>query len=149
MLYDYRRFGGRFSYHAEIPAELPASDSAVLKDAFERLQSYSRWLRRIPAAAAIERIAADLGLLARACAAEEGDAHAGSLLKAIELLRSVDGQLTVGDYVDAVGRLVDQNDVHDGVPVRPPAEMPVRVMNLQPVVETGLFFTHTGKYVTG
>ena len=130
LLYDYRRFGGRFSYHAEIPAELPAGDSAVLKDAFERLQSYSRWLRRIPAAAAIERIAADLGLLARACAAEEGDAHAGSLLKAIELLRSVDGQLTVGDYVDAVGRLVDQNDVHDGVPVRPPAEMPVRVMNL-------------------
>lgn len=130
VLYDFRRLGGRFSYHSEIPSGLPADDAAVLRDAFERLQSYSRWLRRMPAAAAIERIAADLGLIARACAAEEGDAHAGSLLKAIELVRSIDGQLTLGDCVDAVGRLVDQNEPHDGVPVRPPAEVPVRVMNL-------------------
>jgi ATP-dependent helicase/nuclease subunit A len=130
VLYDLRRHGGRFSYHSEIPAELPANDAAELRDAFERLQSYSRWLRRMPAAAAIERIAADLGLIARACAAEEGDAHAGSLLKSIELLRSVDGGLTVGDYVDVLARLVDRDDKHDGIPVRPPAEMPVRVMNL-------------------
>jgi len=130
VLYDLRRHGGRFSYHSEIPAELPANDAAELRDAFERLQSYSRWLRRMPAAAAIERIAADLGLIARACAAEEGDAHAGSLLKSIELLRSVDGNLTVGDYVDVLARLVDRDDKHDGIPVRPPDEMPVRVMNL-------------------
>ena len=130
VLYDLRRHGGRFSYHSEIPAELPAKDAAELRDAFERLQSYSRWLRRMPAAAAIERIAADLGLIARACAAEEGDAHAGSLLKSIELLRSVDGGLTVGDYVDVLARLVDRDDKHDGIPVRPPGEMPVRVMNL-------------------
>ncbi len=129
VLYEFTRLGGRFSYHSEIPSELPEADALVLRDAFMRLQSYSRWLRRMPAASAIERIAADLGLIARACAAEEGDAHAGSLLKAIELLRSVDGQ-SIGDYLDAIGRLVDQNDMHDGVPVRPSAEMPVRVMNL-------------------
>ena len=129
-LYDLRRFDGRFSYHSEIPAELPADDAAVLRDAFERLQSYSRWLRRMPAAAAIERIAADLGLIARACAAEEGDAHAGSLLKAIELLRSADSNLTLGDFVDVVAGLVGQDEKHDGIPVRPPTGMPVRVMNL-------------------
>ena len=130
VLYDIRRLGGRFSYHAELPAELPAADADVLRDAFGRLQTYSRWLRRMPAAAAIERIAADLGLIARACAAEEGDAHAGSLLKAIELLRSADGQLTAGDAVASLTRLVDQAEQHDGVPVRPPIDMPVRVMNL-------------------
>ncbi len=130
VLYEFKQQGGRFSYHAEIPAMLPDADAAVLRDAFERLQSYARWLRRMPAAAAIERIAADLGLMARACAAEEGDAHAGSLLKAIELLRGVDSPLTVGDYVDAVDRIVGKQEPHDGVPVRPPGEMPVRVMNL-------------------
>jgi len=91
VLYDIRRLGGQFSYHVELPAGLPAEDAAVLRDAFDRLKTYSLWLHRMPAAAAIERIAADLGLIARACAAEEGDAHAGSLLKAIELLRSGSG----------------------------------------------------------
>jgi len=129
-LYDFRKLGGSFSYRSPIPEGLPADDKAVLEDAFGRLQTYSRWLHRLPAAAAIERLAADLGLVARACAAEEGDVHAGSLLKAIELLRSVDGPLTVGDYVDALGKLVDHTEPHDGVPVRPPSEAPVRVMNL-------------------
>lgn len=130
VLYDYRKCGGHFSYHAEIPAALPANDAAVLKEAFTRLQTYSRWLHQLPTVAAIERIAADLGLIARACAAEEGDAHAGSLLKAIELLRSLDRPSTIGSYVDALGRLVDQDDRHDGVSVQPPAEPPVRIMNL-------------------
>ena len=130
VLYELRRHGGRFSYHSEIPAELPVDDAIALKDAFERLRSYSRWLRRLPAAAAIERIAADLGLIARACAAEEGEAHAGSLLKAIELLRSADSNLTAGDHLDVLARLVQQDEKHDGVPVRPPTGMPVRVMNL-------------------
>jgi ATP-dependent helicase/nuclease subunit A len=130
VLYEFRRLGGRFSYHSRIPEELAEVDAAVLRDAFERLREYGQWLRRLPAAAAIERIAADLGLVARACAAEEGDAHAGSLLKAIELLRAADGPLTAGDYVGALGRLVDHSEMHDGVPVRPPAETPVRVMNL-------------------
>lgn len=129
-LYEFHRLGGRFSYHSVIPAGLTADDAEILKDAFERLQSYSRWLNRMPATSAIERIAADMGLIARACAAEEGDAHAGSLLKAIELLRGVDGTRTIGDFVEAVARIVDQSEVHDGVPVHPPAEMPVRVMNL-------------------
>ena len=130
VLYDFRRQGGQFSYHAAIPPDLPENDAAVLQDAFDRLKTYSGWLRRMPMAAAVEKTAADLGLIARACAAENGDAHAGSLLKVIELLRSNQGHLTVSDYVDALGQFVDQTEQHDGVPVRPAAEMPVRVMNL-------------------
>ena len=129
VLYDFARLGGKFSYHSDIPPEVPAEDAAILRDAFARLQTYSQWLRWMPTASSIERIAADLGLIARACAAEEGDAHAGSLLKAIELLRGLDGH-SIGDYAEAMERLVEQNEVHDGVSVRPPAEPPVRVMNL-------------------
>jgi ATP-dependent helicase/nuclease subunit A len=129
-LYDFRRLGGRFSYLSDIPDGIDADDTAVIRDAFDRLRTCSRWLRRMPAVAAIEWIAADQGLFARACAAEEGDAHAGSFLKAIELLRSLDGQWTVGDVVDALQRFVGLEEPHDGVPVRPPTEMPVRVMNL-------------------
>ena len=130
LLYDFRRHGGRLSYRSEIPAELPEDDAAYFRDAFDRLQTYSSWLQRMPMAAAIERIAADLGLIARACAAEEGDVHAGSLLKAIDLLRSVDAPLTVSDYTNALARLVDGTELHDGTVVRPLAELPVRVMNL-------------------
>jgi ATP-dependent helicase/nuclease subunit A len=130
VLYSFRRHGGRFSYNSEMPAGLPPEEVAALKHAFDRLRVYSQWLRQMPTAAAIERIAAHLGLIARACAGEEGGARAGSLLKAIELLRSIDGPLTAADYVEALGRLVDQAEPHDGVPVLPPAEKPVRVMNL-------------------
>lgn len=129
VLYDYRKLGGHFSYHAEMPVGLAPDVANVLRDAFARLQTYARWFRKLPAAAAIERVAADLGLIARACAAEEGDAHAGSLLKAIELLRSVPGQLS-GDYVGALTRLVEHAEQHDGVTVRPTVDAPVRLMNL-------------------
>jgi ATP-dependent helicase/nuclease subunit A len=129
-LYDFRRLGGTFSYHAEIPQGLQADDAAILLDAFNRLRTFSLWLRRMPAASAIERIAAETGLTARACAHEQGDAHAGSLLKAIELLRAVDGAWTAGEYLDALGRLVKGDEPRDGVAVRPAGEEPVRVMNL-------------------
>ncbi len=130
LLYEYRRRGGSFSYRAPIPDELPADEAEQLRLAFERLTTYALWMARMPAAAAIERVAADLGLIVRACASEEGDAHAGSLMKAIELLREADGQLTVGDYVDGLARLVERDEIHDGIQIRPAGEMPVRVMNL-------------------
>jgi ATP-dependent helicase/nuclease subunit A len=129
-LYSFRKLGGAFSYHSPLPEALSQEEKSVLKDAFGRLRTYSGWLHRLPAAAAIERIAADLGLVARACAVQEGDAHAGSLLKSIELLRSVDGPLTMGDYLETLENLVDYTESHDGVPVRPPSEAPVEVMNL-------------------
>ena len=102
-----------------------------------RQQAFVNWaaskdkaIRRVAACETQTQVAADLGLIARACASEEGDAHAGSLLKAIELLRFADGNLTVGDYVDVLARLVGRDEKHDGIPARPPTGLPVRVMNL-------------------
>jgi ATP-dependent helicase/nuclease subunit A len=131
-LYEFFRMGGRgrYSYRSDVPEAMNEADAVGLKDAFARMQRYSRWLNRMPTAAGIERIAADLGLFARAAASEEGDAQAGSLLKAIELLRSADNSMTAGDFVDTLRRLVEFDESIDGIPVRPPAEMPVRVMNL-------------------
>jgi ATP-dependent helicase/nuclease subunit A len=130
VLYEYRRQGGAFSYYADIPAGLPTNDAAIFRDAFTRLQTYAARLRRMPADAALEWIAADLGLIARACAAEEGDAHAGSFLKALDLLRASESQLTAGDCLDLLSRLVEKDEQHDGVPVRPPHQAPARIMNL-------------------
>jgi ATP-dependent helicase/nuclease subunit A len=129
VLYDFRRRGGRFSYNTEIPEGLPSGDAEVLRDAFQRLRTYAGWLRKLPTVAAFERVAGDLGLIARACASEEGDAHAGSLLKAFELLRSCPGDLA-GDCVEALSRLVDHAEQHDGITVRPSVDAPVRLMNL-------------------
>jgi ATP-dependent helicase/nuclease subunit A len=130
LLYDFRRLGGQFSYRSAIPADLDKGDAVILSDAFDRLSRYYDWLTRTPTSAAIERIAADLGLIARAAAGEQGHGHAGSFLKAFELLRVADQSWTAADYVEALGRLVEKDEPIDGVPVRPPLEMPVRVMNL-------------------
>lgn len=129
-LYEFRRHGGRFSYYSDIPEQLVGDEAAQVSDAFKRLQLYASWLRQMPAAAAIEKVAGHLGLVARACAVEEGDAHAGSLLKAIEVLRAAESGLTVGDSIDMLARLADGAENHDGMPVCSPTEGPVRVMNL-------------------
>jgi ATP-dependent helicase/nuclease subunit A len=129
LLYEIKRCGGRFHYFAPIPEGLEEADTAYLETVFNRLRTCSRWLHRLPAAAAVERIAADFGLLARACAAEEGDVHAGSLLKTIELLRRSSGPLT-GDCLEVLDRLLERLEGQDGIAVRPSAEAPVRVMNL-------------------
>ncbi|MFO0806403.1 MAG: UvrD-helicase domain-containing protein [Gemmataceae bacterium] len=130
LLYDFRRHGGRFHYRSDIPTALPEEDAAVLCDAFRRLRTYAGDLHRMPPAAAIERIAADLGLVAHAGAGEAGNVHAGGLLKAMELLRSMEGSVTASDVTTLLDRLVDGEDAHDGAVARPFSEPPVRVMNL-------------------
>ncbi len=129
-LYRFRKLGGWFSYRRRLPTGLDDQTAAEFRDVWTRLRRYWSWLQRMPPAAAVERIASDLGLIARACAAEQGDAHAGSLLKTIELLRGLEDQASLGDLVAALGRLVDQEEQHDGLPVRPHRQAPVRVMNI-------------------
>ncbi len=128
-LYEFRRQGGRFDYRSPIPEALPAPECKTLSAAFNALQKYANWLRRLPTGAAIEKIAADLGLIASSCAADESGFQSGSLLKAIQLLQD-EQRFTVGDYVQALGRLVSNEESHDGVSARPQLEAPVRVMNL-------------------
>lgn len=128
-LYEFRRRGGRFSYRLPaIPKDL-GEEGIRLKDACRRLRRYAGWLRRFPAAAAVERIVADLGLAARACAEEDGTARAGGLLKSIELLRGREFGSAV-EVVDAFSEWVDGAAAMDGATVLPPRERPVRIMNL-------------------
>jgi ATP-dependent helicase/nuclease subunit A len=130
-LYAFKQAVGKFSFRAAIPENLDEQTKAVLADAFGRLARYAGWLARLPAAAAIERICADLGLMLLAAAAPGGDVQAGSLAKAIELLRSAQAEMwTAADLVEYLEQLVNQEETYDGIPVRPLPQAPVRLMNL-------------------
>jgi ATP-dependent helicase/nuclease subunit A len=133
-LYAFRQAGGRFDFRAELPEGLAAEHAAVLQDAFARLKRYGQWLRRLPPVAAIERIAADLGLPMRAAAAVGGNVRAGSLAKAFEMLRTAQAELnSTADLAQHLQQLLDDNCEFDGLPAHPHDAPAVRVMNLHQV----------------
>ena len=134
-LYQFKRAGGRFSFRQPIPPSgLSPEHAEAIGDALRRLDRYLGWLDSLPAVTAIERIADDLGLPARACAAPGGDVRAGSLAKVIELCRCVQHEhLSIVDMVEYLERLVTADEKYDGISVRPPAAPVVRLMNLHKV----------------
>lgn len=131
-LYDFRRQGGRFSYYSDVPDLSTGEDRTSLSEAFQRLRLYSKWLRQMPASAAVERVADDLGLIALAGANETGSADAGGLLKAIEILRAAEdvGTVSVGDSVALMERLAVGEEKHDSISAFPSVDEPVRLMNI-------------------
>lgn len=130
-LYAFKKLGGRFSFYSQIPEGLESDAAVALADAFTRLQKYAGWLRNMPAAAAAECVAADLGLAALACTTRAGPMQAGSLSKALELLRvAQQGARTSGEMIDYLEQMLDQEATHDGLPVLASRQLPVRVMNL-------------------
>ncbi len=151
-LYQFKRAGGRFSFRQPIPSRGLSPDNAqAIGDAMHRLERYLGWLDSLPAVTAIEQIADDLGLPARACAAPGGDVRAGSLAKVIELCRWVQHeQLSIVDMVEYLERLVTADEKYDGISVRPPEAPVVRLMNLHKVkgLEAPVVFLAdpTGKY---
>lgn len=126
-LYDFKKQGGAFSYRSAIPAAFASAHQ--FQDAFARLNTYSGWLRMWPAASAIERIAADLGLAARAASGREGDAGAGAFFKAIELLRTVQNW-SATHLVEFLGQIIEKDETHDGITARSGDRPVVRIMNL-------------------
>jgi ATP-dependent helicase/nuclease subunit A len=134
-LYAFKREGGEFRLGSKVPEGLEPEDSAALGDAFGKLRDYSRMLATMPAVPAIERIAADLGLVASAATAEEGGAaRAGGLGKAFELLRAAEAEAwSAAETVDYLARLVASEEKHDGLDARPGGGSVVRVMNLHKV----------------
>ena len=91
-------------------------------------------MTRVPPVSAVEKIAADFGLAARACAGLGGDVQAGSFAKAIELLRTAQAEhWTVAELVESLGRLVQEDETHDAIPAKPHDAPVVRVMNLHKV----------------
>lgn len=133
-LYDFKECGGHFSFQSSVPKGLDSSLIRIFGEAFDCLRKYALWLTKVPAASAIDRIAADLGLAARACAGPGGDVQAGSLAKAVELLRNAEpDHWTIAELVEDLGKLIQQDETHDAIPARPHETPVVRVMNLHKV----------------
>jgi ATP-dependent helicase/nuclease subunit A len=132
-LYRFVRGGGAFRMH---PADAAAEEGAEpIAEAFERLRTCAAWFSTMQPVAAAERVAADLGLFARAAAG--GAERAGALCKAIELLRSAGRDLwTPVDLVRYLWQMLDpsvplfKREKHDGLPLRPHEGQAVRLMNL-------------------
>ena len=105
-LYSLKKAGGRFSYSEAVPEEgLREADAEAFRDAFGRLRRYARWLARLPVPTALEKMVADLGLMALAGSRPGGDVEAGSLAKAIEILRDAQSRMwTSEQVVERAGR---------------------------------------------
>jgi ATP-dependent helicase/nuclease subunit A len=135
VLYNFKRAGGQFAYSKPLPAGgLPTEDMSAFQNAFERLGRYDHWLKTMPPVAAFEKVAADLGLPARASAEPGGDIRAGCLAKSLELVRAAQAERhVVAELVEYVGQLIAREEKHDGISVRPHQEPVVRLMNLHKV----------------
>ena len=124
-LYAFKRAEGRFDYR------VPPTDKAFA-EVFEKLELYARWLAELPPMVALERVLADMGL--PALAAARGELRAGSLGKAVELLRAAQAELpTVTELVQYLGDLVERSEQHDGVSALGQRSPAVRLMNLHKV----------------
>jgi ATP-dependent helicase/nuclease subunit A len=134
-LYAFRRAGAEFAIGARVPEDVEPEDARALGRALEMLGRYARTLASMPPVPAIERIAADLGLIASAAvAAEGGPARAGGMGKAFELLRAAEAEeWSAAEAVDCLERIVSSEEKHDGLDARPAGGALVRVMNLHKV----------------
>jgi len=139
-LYDFKSAGGKFCYRDAARSE-KSEGLDPLEDAFARLRQYSGWLNKLPPLAAIERMVADLGLMALAASRPGGDVQAGSLAKAIEVLRSIEADTwTIAQIVGHLELLLatpagaaGRPPRYDGISARSKQMSMVRIMNLHKV----------------
>ncbi len=130
-LYEFKKGGGEFNFKAPPPEGLEGEGGRAIIEAFSRLSTYSEWLASMPAAAALERIASDLGLFALASARPAGDLAAGGLAKAVELARLENGRSrSVAGMADLLGSIASGEAKEDGIPATADLEPRVRIMNL-------------------
>ncbi len=130
-LYAFKRIGGKFSFHPSMPEGLARTVADLMEYAFSHLRKYDFWLKRLPVAAAVERIATDLGLLVQAAVGTGGNVRAGSLSRAIELVRAAQPTLSsVSEIVGYLRQLAEGSEAHNGLPAASPSQAAVRIMNL-------------------
>ena len=133
-LYAFKKSGGRFDYRRPLSEGLPDEHTASVRDAFDLLTRGRRWLTRMPAPAAIERLVRALGLPALAASRPGGDVQAGGLAKGMELLRQRHREAwTTAQLVERLEEIVNMEKKYDGVSARSDEEPAVRVMNLHKV----------------
>jgi len=130
-LYRFKVAGGRFSLLGGEDDLRLAGPESPLGDALTRLHRYGRWLRRLPPLAALERMVADLGLAPTAAARAGGNVAAGSLARALELVRAAQAQMHgIDQLAEFLRQLANRDEPRDGLPALPSAAVPVRIMNL-------------------
>lgn len=133
-LYAFRQAGGAFMFRSRLPEGLEAPVAAQFLAAWVRLQQYALWLTRLPVVAAVERIAADLGLLQRALLGPSGNVRAGSLAKVFQLLRAAHADMhAIADVAVFFEDLLAQSGNQDVAAARPQVDSSVRLMNLHKV----------------
>ncbi|HOL94313.1 MAG TPA: UvrD-helicase domain-containing protein [bacterium] len=133
LLYEFKRAGGVFHYRRSLP-DSGMEDFEPVRAAFKRLQQCAHWLKTLPPAAALERIAEDLGLFALASATPGATVECGSLGKAIELLRSAGGDVwSIREMAAYLRRIIEAEASFDGLPAAPAPASVVRIMNLHKV----------------
>jgi ATP-dependent helicase/nuclease subunit A len=133
-LYAFKAAGGRFNYQVPLPEALGVGAAGSIGDAFARLTRYSLWLQKMPPVAAIERICADLGVMVLAASREGGSVQAGSVAKALEMLRGAQDTLpTLGALVDMLDDILTaagRDESFDGISAVPEKGTSVQVLNL-------------------
>ena len=128
-LYAYRAAGGRFHAGAAPLAKDEAYAGVIA--ALARLRRYGAWLGRYLPVTALERIASDLGLFARATAGPRGNLQAGTLARALEALRTAPTAWhSMQEVLDHLRSFFDPKAEIEGIVARPPEEPGVRILNL-------------------
>lgn len=137
-LYSFKKAGGSFSFFAPVPDVLEAETYAEFASAFKQLRVGAQLIEDLPPVAAIESIIGNLGLMAWTAAGVGGDVNAGSLAKAVEVLRSVQAETwTTTQVVEYLSELIEarkaKDPKYDGISALS-LDMPaVRLMNLHQV----------------
>ncbi len=129
-----RLAGSRFRWDDPVSGELEKGLAGRLREVKERLSLYARWLATLPSVAALERMAENLGLPAKAALREDGNLRVGSLYKALEILRAAAAQRPTLDHIlETLEGLLTGTEVHDGMEALPRPASVVRIMNLHKV----------------
>jgi ATP-dependent helicase/nuclease subunit A len=137
-LHAYATAGGRFGGGLDVPAAVAAPLRDRLAAARDAIRRWRQWARHLPAAAAVERVIDDAGLLLIAAADEgaagpRGRAVAGLLQKYVERLRAERLQVvSLHDCLDLLDDMIDTatRAEFDPLSIDVPSADRVRVMNL-------------------
>lgn len=130
QLYDFRNSGGQLNFRIYPPDGIDVDLRDTFQTAFALLRKLALHLKRFPAGAALERIATDSGLLARAASARDGGNRAGGLMKAIELCRDSADSITSADLASRLEKLIGESARHNTIPLQSSEHGAVRVMTL-------------------
>ncbi|GMV37932.1 MAG: ATP-dependent DNA helicase [Fimbriimonadales bacterium] len=123
-LFEHALKGGEFVFRKRGKTE-------IVEACFQRLRRYADWVTRYPPAVALEMALEDCGAWALAASDEDGSRRAGSIGKALALVRSGTAQdWAFLDTAERLRKLAEGEDDQDAVAAVHPAQEPARVMNL-------------------